>query len=362
MYSLFVHNHSSYIKMVHCKAIRLNRRLVITDVPTADDFNVVDCNENEELEDGEVLIKTLFLSVDPYMKFRMIEGDSTYAYLKPWEVGGICDGGGVGVVIASRFAGLSKNDLVESFHFKWQTIFKTDGKFVNKIENDVVKSNASQCLGLFGITGLTSLLGLKHFGNIKQGKSQTIVISGAAGACGSAAGQIARIFGATNVVGICGSEAKCRYLTEDLGFNAAVNYKTENVAASLKKACPGGVDTYFDNVGGNISNDVIRLMNEDSHIVLCGQISTYNKELEYPPPIPAEIREILKSRKITRERFLVLNHSAEWKESLDILTSWYQDGSIKSRETITEGIENIGHALVSVMTGGNIGKQVVRVA
>ena len=121
--------------------------------------------------------------------------------------------------------------------------------------------------------------------------------------------QIARKMGATNVVGICGSEAKCRYLTEDLGFNAAVNYKTENVAASLKKACPGGVDTYFDNVGGDISNDVIKLMNEDSGIVLCGQISTYNKQLEYPPPIPAEIREILKSRKITRERFLVLNYS-----------------------------------------------------
>eukprot|EP00795_Rhopilema_esculentum_P016325 gene16325-7714_t len=334
--------------MVHCKAIRLNRRLVITDVPTADDFNVVDCNENEELEDGEVLIKTLFLSVDPYMKFRMIEGDSTYAYLKPWEVGGICDGGGVGVVIASRFAGLSKNDLVESFHFKWQTIFKTDGKFVNKIENDVVKSNASQCLGLFGITGLTSLLGLKHFGNIKQGKSQTIVISGAAGACGSAAGQIARIFGATNVVGICGSEAKCRYLTEDLGFNAAVNYKTENVAASLKKACPGGVDTYFDNVGGNISNDVIRLMNEDSHIVYLTILRSGGDQQG------TGVKNLLNAGAKSRD--------AEWKESLDILTSWYQDGSIKSRETITEGIENIGHALVSVMTGGNIGKQVVRVA
>ena len=130
--------------MVHCKAVRLNRRLVITDVLTADDFTVVDCNENEELEDGEVLIKTLFLSVDPYMKFRMIEGDSTYAYLKPWEVGGICDGGGVGVVIASRFAGLSKNDLVESFYFKWQTIFKSDGKLVNKVLFDSGREGQGQ--------------------------------------------------------------------------------------------------------------------------------------------------------------------------------------------------------------------------
>ena len=115
--------------------------------------------------------------------------------------------------------------------------------------------------------------------------------------------------GATNVVGICGSEAKCKYLTEDLGFNAAVNYKTENVAASLKKACPGGVDTYFDNVGGNISNDVIRLMKQDSHVVVCGQISAYNKEAE---DLPKEIHEILKSRNVTRGHFYMLSYEGKY--------------------------------------------------
>ncbi|XP_065056648.1 prostaglandin reductase 2-like [Rhopilema esculentum] len=338
------------------KFVSLNRILKQTDAPKSEDFTVSDFDENQELEDGEVLVKTLYLSVDPYMKFRMM-GEP--AFLSPWKVGEACIGGGAGIVLASKFPGLSEQDLVESFDFQWKTTFKIDGKLLNKIENDVIKSNLSQSLGLLGLTGLSSLIGLKLLGHIEPGKRQTAVISGAAGACGSAAGQLARIMGATNVVGICGSEAKCKYLTEDLGFNATVNYKTENVAASLKKACPGGVDTYFDNVGGDISNDVIRLMNQDSHVVVCGQISTYNKK---SAGLPKEIEEILISRNVARGNFVVLNYKAEWKEGLDALASWYKEGKIKSRETVTEGIENIGKAFVSMMAGGNIGKQVVKVA
>ena len=174
---------------------------------------------------------------------------------------------------------------------------------------------------------------------------------------------MARIEGCSRIVGICGSDEKCLFLTSELAFDAAVNYKKaqENIGEELKSLCPKGIDVYFDNVGGYISDSVIRLMNKNSHIVLCGQISVYNKDVPYPPPLTSEIESILKYKNITRDRFLVLNYREKFLQGLVQIGSWIQEGKLKYRETITDGIENMGNAFVSVMSGGNIGKQIVRI-
>jgi len=343
------------------RTVVLNRYIKKCEVPTAEIFSIEDSCEEFELQEGQVLVKTLFLSVDPYMRYKMMSDTSTF-YLEPWKVAHPCHGGGVGQVVQSAANGFTVGDFVESFFWPWKTTCKVEGKLLNKIEHEVIKSHPSLALGCLGITGLTAYLGLKKHANILQGQNQCVVISGAAGACGTIAGQLAKVMGSGSVVGICGSDTKCRYLIEELQFDAALNYKTNDIPAALKKSCPNGVDVYFDNVGGEISDEVIKQMNKNSSIVLCGQISMYNKDIQYPPPLQTTIDDICKARNISRERFLVLNYQDEWKETLDILANLYKEHKLKSKETITEGIENVGHAFISVMTGGNIGKQVVKVS
>lgn len=165
------------------------------------------------------------------------------------------------------------------------------------------------------------------------------------------------------MVGICGTDEKCNYLTEELGFDAAVNYKTtEDIEGKISELCPTGVDVYFDNVGGEISNQVIRCMNRDSHVVLCGQVSQYNKDASYPSPVPQDVQELLQDRNITRDVYIVLDHIHKFREALNQLETWIREGKLKYRETVEVGLENAGKAFVSMMSGGNIGKQVVQVA
>uniref|UniRef100_A0A3Q2GTD1 15-oxoprostaglandin 13-reductase n=1 Tax=Equus caballus TaxID=9796 RepID=A0A3Q2GTD1_HORSE len=210
-----------------------------------------------------------------------------------------------------------------------------------------------------GMPGLTSLIGIQEKGHITAGSNQTMVVSGAAGACGSLAGQIGHIMGCSRVVGICGTHEKCLFLTSELGFDAAINYKKENVAEQLRELCPAGVDVYFDNVGGDISDTVISQMNQSSHIILCGQISQYNKDVPYPPPLPPAVEAIRKERNITRERFLVLNYKDKFESGILQLSQWFKEGKLKIKETMINGLENMGAAFQSMMTGGNTGKQIV---
>jgi len=165
--------------------------------------------------------------------------------------------------------------------------------------------------------------------------------------------------GCSRVVGICGTQEKCLFLTSELGFDAAVNYKKGNVAEQLRELCPAGVDVYFDNVGGDISDAVISQMNQNSHIILCGQISQYNKDVPYPPPLPPAVEAIQKERNITRERFLVLNYKDKFESGILQLSQWFKEGKLKIKETVINGLENMGAAFQSMMTGGNIGKQIV---
>ncbi|KAJ7391397.1 hypothetical protein OS493_018441 [Desmophyllum pertusum] len=348
---------------VETRRIILHSRPGVDKPPTESNF-ALDRQEIPQCKEGEILVKTLCLSVDPYMRCRMNENTGA-AYLTPWPLGEPPLGGGVGKVVQSRSHKFLEGDIVESFMWPWQefAVLSADASNLNKEESPFLCSHPSLLLGIVGITGLTSYIGIKEKAHIKPGAEQAVVISGAAGACGMAAGQIAKLEGCGIVIGICGTDEKCRFLTEEMGFDVAINYKTtKNISEHIKMKCPAGVDVYFDNVGGEISNEVIRCMNKDGHIVLCGQISLYNEDVPYPPPMPQDIQDMLKDNNITRDRFLVLNYMEKFPDGKKQLEAWVREGKLKNRETVVEGLENTGRAFVAMMSGGNIGKQVVRVA
>ncbi|XP_042630232.1 prostaglandin reductase 2-like [Cyprinus carpio] len=242
----------------------------------------------------------------------------------------------------------------------------------------------SYVLGAVGMPGLTALLGVREKGHVTPGTHQTMVISGAAGACGRIAGQIGRLGGCERVVG------KCQTLVTELGFPAGINYKKGDISSALREHCPTGIDVYFDNVGGPISDAVISQMNPGGHVILCGQISQYNKDLPYPPPLSVDTQETLRHKNITRERFVVLNYMEKHEEGLMHLSHWVKttvmflhmkDATnfldivsllfiLQVLETVVNGLENMGdvcsmhisEAFCSMMTGGNIGKQVVKIS
>ncbi|XP_069117830.1 prostaglandin reductase 2-like isoform X2 [Argopecten irradians] len=289
-------------------------------------------------------------------------------YIGPFQIGDCIGGfGGVGLVVKSANSAFQEGDVVSAvFNWQWTKFFLgTPGELfpLQKIDSSLVNGHISLYLSILSMTsGLTSYIGVKEKGHITQGANQTMVVSGAAGACGSLAGQIGKLEGCSRVVGICGSEEKCSFLTEELSFDSAINYKTQDVSSELQKLCPSGVDVYFDNVGGDLSNTVIKQMNTNSHVILCGQIAVYNKDVPYPPPIPDDIQRMITDKNITRDRYLVLNYQDKFESGMKQLVEWTVQGKIKVRETIEEGLENAGKAFVSMMKGGNIGKQLVRVA
>ncbi|KAM4666459.1 prostaglandin reductase 2 isoform 2-T2 [Amazona ochrocephala] len=319
----------------------LNSRPGKNGVPVAENFRLEESTIADAIQAGQVRVRTLYLSVDPYMRCRMNE-DTGSDYLLPWQLSEVADGGGIGVVEESKHDSFAKGDFVISFNWPWQTVAILDGSLLQKLIPQLVNGRLSYFLGAAGITGLTALLGIKEKGHVAVGANQTMVVSGAAGACGSLAGQIGRLEGCSRVVGIAGTDEKCSILVQEMGFDAAINYKKGNVAEQLREFCPGGVDVYFDNVGGDISDTVISQMNQNSHIILCGQISQYNKDVPYPPPLSPDIEKIRKERNITRERFLVLNYMDKQEASVLQLCQWIQEGKLKVRETVVEGLANIG--------------------
>ncbi|XP_007095146.1 prostaglandin reductase 2 isoform X1 [Panthera pardus] len=326
--------------------------------PVAENFRIEEVNLPNNINEGQVQVRTLYLSVDPYMRCRMNE-DTGSDYITPWQLSQVVDGGGIGIVEESKHVHFTKGDFVTSFYWPWQTKVILNGSSLEKVDPQLVNGHLSYFLGAIGMPGLTSLIGIQEKGHITAGSNQTMVVSGAAGACGSLAGQIGHLMGCSRVVGICGTQEKCHLLTSELGFDAAINYKKGNVAEQLREFCPAGVDVYFDNVGGDISDTVISQMNQNSHIILCGQISQYNKDVPYPPPLPPAVEAIQKERNITRERFLVLNYKDKFESGILQLSQWFKEGKLKIKETVVNGLENMGVAFQSMMTGGNIGKQIV---
>ncbi|XP_029972454.1 prostaglandin reductase 2 [Salarias fasciatus] len=343
------------------KRVVLNSRPGNNGVPDPENFRLEEVTVSPDLEDGEVLVRTIYLSVDPYMRCRMNE-DTGAEYLTPWQLSECVDGGGVGVVQSSRCSTCVEGDVVTSFNWPWQTQAVLKGSGLQKVDPQLVDGQLSYFLGAVGITGLTALLGIREKGHVTKGANQTMVVSGAAGACGSIAGQIGRLDGCVRVVGICGSEEKCNALVKELGFSAAINYRQDDIPARLKETCPDGIDVYFDNVGGDISDTVIAQMNNNSHVILCGQISQYNKDVPYPPPLSEETQENLRRKNITRERFMVLSYMSKADAALYELSQWVRSKKIKVLETVVNGIENMGVAFCSMMKGGNTGKQIIKIS
>jgi NADPH-dependent curcumin reductase CurA len=297
-----------------------------------------------------VLLKTLYLSVDPYMRGRMSAGKS---YTAPVEVGQVMEGGGVGQVIESRHTSFNVGDYVLG-SIGWQEYAALDGKRLRKL--DPALAPLSTALGVLGMPGLTAYFGLLAICDPQPG--ETVVVSGAAGAVGSLVGQIAKIRGC-RVIGIAGTDAKVAYLVKDLGFDASFNYKTtEDYVAKLGALCPEGVDVYFDNVGGVITDAVFRVLNTFARVSICRQISQYNlTEVEQGP----RLLSLVLTKQLRVEGFIVSRFSDRSHEGIDQLAQWLREGRITYREEMTEGFDQMPDAFFSMLKGGNTGKQVVKV-
>jgi len=329
-----------------------NRQIVLerrpAGTPKPSDFRLVETLVAEP-DEGEVLCRTIYLSLDPYMRGRMNEGRS---YARPVEVGQVMVAGTVGQVVDSRYPGFSPGDFVLAYD-GWQEYGISRGSTLRKL--DPTQAPISTALGVLGMPGLTAYVGLLDIGRAKSG--ETIVVSAAAGAVGSAVGQIAKIKGC-RAVGVAGSRDKCDYVERELGFDACVSYREGNLPVSLEAACPGGIDVYFDNVGGDVLTAALRLINVNARIAICGLISQYNAaEL----PAGPNLAPILVNR-ATMRGFIVSDHVDRAPEFLAEATRWVRDGRLKYREDVVDGLQNAPGAFLGLFEGRNVGKLLVRVA
>lgn len=318
-------------------------------MPAPENFRLLE-SELPTPAQGQMRIRTLYLSVDPYMRGRMRDQAS---YAAPLQIGDVMPGGAVGVVEESRHDGFTAGEVVEGM-FGWQKFSISDGAGLRKIDANLAP--ISTALGVLGMPGLTAYFGMLKIAGTQPGES--VFISSAAGAVGSVAGQIGKILGC-HVAGSAGSEEKIASVKE-LGFDDAFNYKTESdYAVRLRQACPQGIDVYFDNVGGPITDAVIPQMNLHGRVAVCGQISQYN--LEKPETGPRWLfHTVIKRLRI--EGFLVFDHAAEVPKALQEMAGWYREGRLRFEETIAEGLENAPEAFIGMLNGRNRGKQLVKVS
>ncbi|MBC7911075.1 MAG: NADP-dependent oxidoreductase, partial [Pyrinomonadaceae bacterium] len=310
----------------------MNKKFVLASrpagMPTPDNFKLVDAGEIPQPNDGEVLVRTLYLSVDPYMRGRMNEGKS---YVEPFVLNEVITGGAVGEVVESRSEAFAPGDIVTGY-LGWQLYWVIKASELIKV--DAKLAPVTTALGVLGMPGLTAYFGLLDIGQPKAG--ETVVVSGAAGAVGMAVCQIAKIKGC-RVVGIAGSDEKNEYLIKELGVDATINYKTAtDLRGALKDACPGGVDVYFDNVGGEISDAVMPLINGRARIIICGQISLYNLE---KPDVGTRPQPYLLVNSALMQGFIITAYAARYGEGVKQLGQWLAEGKLKYAENIVEGFE-----------------------
>lgn len=318
-------------------------------IPDTDTFRFEE-SDIQALQPGQLLVRTLWLSVDPYMRGRM---NDVVSYTPPFAVNEVIRGGGIGEVVASSHDQFQEGDVVTG-ELPWQLYVLSDGRGIRKLDRRLTPISAA--LGVVGMTGLTAYFGLFEVGKPKPG--ETVVVSGAAGAVGTIVGQLAKIAGC-RVVGVAGSDDKIRYLTEELGFDAGINYKSENLRSELRSACPNGVDVYFDNVGGDVTDAVLLQMNDRGRISLCGQISAYNLSR---PDVGPRLFSLFVGRRLTAQGFIVSDFSSRFGEGLARLSAWHEAGKLQSRETVVEGFENTPEAFRGLFRGDNVGKCLVKVA
>jgi hypothetical protein len=300
--------------------------------------------------ENELLVKTLYLSLDPAMRGWMNEGKS---YVPPVEIGEVMRAGGVGKVIESNHPKFQAGDYV-SGSLGVQEYATLDGKGLTKVDPSLAPLPVF--LGALGMPGMTAYFGLLDIGKPQPG--DTVVVSGAAGAVGTVVGQIAKIKGC-RVVGIAGGKQKCDYLIEQLGFDAAIDYKAEDVKQALRSHCPKGVNVYFDNVGGDILDTVLTQLARKARIIICGAISQYNNTT--PVKGPSNYLSLLVNR-ATMTGMVVFDYADRYAEAGRDMAGWLQSGQLKTREDIVDGIETFPETLLKLFSGENFGKLVLRVA
>jgi NADPH-dependent curcumin reductase CurA len=334
----------------------MNRQFLLNERPLGRDLKQTDFKLVESAVpspgEGEVLIKTMYLGVDPAMKGWM---ENRSDYVAPLEIGDLMRGNGVGRVVESHNPDFPEGTVV-SCALGWQEYAVSDGEStpLQKVPEGIPVTAA---MSLLGVTGLTAYFGFLEIGLPKEG--DVVLISGAAGATGSVVGQLARLKGCGKVVGIAGSKEKCDWLVDELGFDAAINYREEDQAQRVRELCPDGIDVFFDNVGGEILDIALANIAQNARVVICGGISRYNQTGEIPGP-----RNYfnLVFRRARMEGFIVLDYAPRFGEAITFLAENLASGKLKNRETIMEGFEHVPDALMALFSGANIGKQLVHVA
>lgn len=310
------------------------------------------------LQDGHVLLQTLFLSLDPYMRGRMSAAKS---YAQPVEIGGVMEGGAVSRVVQSRHPGFEVGEIVQG-RTGWQSHVVSDGAVrgapLQKIDPKIAP--ISTAVGVLGMPGMTAYTGLLNIGQPKAG--ETLVVAAATGPVGSLVGQIGKLKGC-RVVGVAGGADKVRYLREELGFDVALDHKAPDFAAQLAAACPKGIDIYFENVGGHVWEAVFPLLNDFARIPVCGLIAHYNEDGLRPGPdrLPQLMRAVL-SKRFTLRGFIVSDFASQAEDFRRDVASWLKTGEIKYKEDVVVGLENAPAAFIGLLKGKNFGKLLVKVA
>lgn len=329
------------------------RRIVLASRPAAEQPPRTDNFRLETVEvpapaDGQVLVRNLWLSLDPYMRGRMGEGPS---YASPQALNETMVGGTAGEVVASKHPNFAVGDQVVG-QLGWQEYGLSDGTRLNKVDTRSVPLSAY--LGAVGMPGVTAWRGLRRIIEPKAG--ETVLVSAASGAVGSVVGQLAKASGC-RAIGIAGGRDKCRYVVEELGFDACIDYKSQDVGKALHDDAPKGVDGYFENVGGEILNAVLPHMNALGRIALCGLIASYNTQA-----VPIRNPGWFLVRRLKLQGFIVSEHMEDWPPALKELGTLVATGRLKYRETVAQGLQAAPEAFLGLLSGRNFGKQLVKLA
>lgn len=317
--------------------------------PKESDFALIE-SPTPEPGEGQVLIQVLWLSLDPYMRGRM---RANHPYAAPMDLGQVVVGGVVGKIIESRTPAFTVGEIVDG-SLGWQEYAVSDGSNLRRVDKDL--GPLSTALGILGMPGMTAYFGFLEVGQPRPG--ETVVVSAASGAVGQVVGQISKIMGC-RTVGIAGTAEKIEYIKNDLGFDAGINYKTENVGATLATACPLGIDVYFDNVGGPITDAVFDHLNTGARISICGSISQSN--MDEPEPGPRKMG-LLVGKQARAQGFLVSQFSNRHEVGRQRIAGWIKAGLVKYREDVVEGLENAPRAFIGLMQGENFGKLLIKVS
>ena len=331
-----------------------NRKVVLkkrpVGFPRLDDFEIKS-EIIQEINYGEVLVKILWLSLDPYMRGRMSEAKS---YAPPIKIGSVITGGAVGKVVISKCPHFNEGDIIEGFTLGWQEYAKVNTNLIRKI--DTTLAPIQTALGILGMPGMTAYFGL--FEVCKPVPGDNVVVSAASGAVGQLVGQLAKIAGC-NVIGIAGNEKKCEYIKDILNFDEVINYKNDNVFKKIKEYCPDGVNVYFDNVGGKVSDDVISNIAPFGKIGVCGVISQYNLT-EMEPGM--RVQRAVLTNQASVEGFLVFRFEQKYSIARKKLAKWLNNGDLIWKEDIVFGLENAPNAFIGLMKGRNFGKLLIKIS